>query len=138
MKEKLKNRLKFVLGDDSGDGHGRTDTYFVKSNITVDKFREAHFKFADNYFDVAGLCEEYGESYITDEDIIDKMKKLNLWDEEFREDIYSEDFLNIWLKAVKVIVPDFKYAIVTDDKWDNVHSYGGKRSIGVPGYGLFE
>ena len=141
MKEKLKNKLKFTLGDWSDDGHGKTRIFYVKSNKSVDEFREAHFKFADKYFDIGSLCSEYGDYSIHDEETMNKMKKLNLWNEEFHDYVSPEDLMDVWLNAINIIMPDFRFNVEVNDKWEDVHFYGydeKKRHLNVPGYGLFE
>ena len=35
-------KIKFPVGDHSGDGHGRCDTFIVESNVPVTKLAEVH------------------------------------------------------------------------------------------------
>jgi hypothetical protein len=44
MTEKLLHTIRLVLGDPSGDGHGRTSTHSFRSSLTPDEVRQAYHK----------------------------------------------------------------------------------------------
>ena len=121
----MNNVTNLVIGDWSDDGHGKTATITIKSNLTSKGIEKA-FKVGAKKIgvDITSLCEDY-EDYGLPDEAIAKLKKAGYeGDEEegFLEAGY-ESFAAIYLFTVKIGDPSFEYKEV-DGKNINIGGYG--------------
>lgn len=122
--------VNIIVGDWSDDGHGKTETFAIKSNITRDEIDKAYTQAIKTYpklnaFD--SICEDYEDNSIP-EDLLDELKLLGYqppkWmEKEFR--VSREEFVDIYLFIVKLGNPAFEYSHVNHNE------------LTIGGYGLF-
>jgi hypothetical protein len=138
MKSKmsLNNTISLVLGDWSSDGHGKTDTITLKSNLSrteVVAAYEAGTKTLGFDF-IEKVADEYEDGSLRNPELeILLSHGLNLKDvgieDEVDEDegvsLWVETYANIYLFIVKLGNKDFEY------------EFCGSDSIQIGGYGLF-
>jgi hypothetical protein len=158
----MTHRIRFPVGDWSGDGHGICDWFIVNSNKPVEELREAHFSFHQKTgFDIGDFCRNYSDTilgvpetkFLKDNNLVnDKAMELEYLDESldplekadnFKDAkalcVYdSETLLQIWINCLMFADPELKLEIVQE----NLHSinyYGfdeKQRHLKTPGYGL--
>jgi hypothetical protein len=130
----LNHQVILRTGDWSNDGHGKTNTISIKSNLSVEDIEGAYKKGCKIVkFDLSeDCCSQYEEGAITD-DILKKLRKFptleSAMDVQGRDDEGQTDsrrFTNLYLAIAKLGKPAFEYAIVP---YDNI--------IDIGGYGLF-
>ena len=130
----LINRVEFILGDWSHDGHGQTETISIMSNLNRKQIEKAYKK-GSKLIDldiVENLCCDYEDCSVST-DIVVKLKtagyNLSEWvfDPTGEDDatIDSDEFLEIYLFITKKGNPIFEYKITRSD------------AIEIGGYGLF-
>ena len=141
-----KNTINLVLGDWSDDGHGKTETIVISTNLSkeeIEKGYKAGTKkvkkdFIKNYcseyesnsmpFKDAKLFEKHGISFVGCETY-----EGEDYDPHYPYDPDAENFIifdcsqfaSIYLQIVKLGNPEFTYEIVTNS------------DIKIDGYGLF-
>ena len=141
----LTNIISLVMGDWSHDGHSKSDTYNVSSNLDKRAMKIAYKKASKKLgFDLTeDVAQDYEDHYLVKNklDILVKhgleTKKLNLdYDlkrKNFEEDdpisLYHDDFLKIYLFIVRLGDPEFRYELLDDDVSPTIH---------IGGYGLYE
>lgn len=126
MSNELKHQIKLVFGDWSNDGHGRTEDFVIVSNLSVNAMNKAY----RNGSGILGfdLCDTVGKHY-GDNDL-SLAKKNMLVSHGYSipsatENIWTDEFISIYLFVVKLGNPEFKYE----------HANLGEIHLG--GYGLF-
>lgn len=130
------HQIELILGDSSGDGHEKTETVTIKSNLDKTELEQA---FADGCkktgVDFENLvAADYEENTISQE-LVDKLAVHGFDIAEFSEDekpgkdgysLYTEGYAAIWLFIAKVGNPSFE------------HEEETVPSIYIGGYGLYE
>lgn len=131
--------IQLVLGDWSNDGHGKTDSVFIESNLTAQQIQDAYVA-AMNKLPALKclntLAEDYEDSELSNDHItalreagypIDKFVKE--YEEGYGDDctpsVDKESYTDIYLFIVLVGNPEFKHEVVSLD------------DINIGGYGLF-
>lgn len=151
-REKIMFKIKFTLGDWSGDGHSINKEFIFESNKPVQDVREAHFRFEKIFgFDIGKLCSEYGECWLT-KDMYYKLQDILKWniDEDLTEEWWKEEndkyypdtdeLAWIWAKCLMVSDTELTLKSV-NDSIPTLHFFGYDnqgRHLNTPGYGLFE
>lgn len=133
--------ISLVMGDWSGDGHSKTDTVVIKSNLTVPEITKAYKKASKKLgFD---LIKEVAADYQDNNLSKDNMQALikngfsgELEDDEEEDNggkggyfLWTDSFLDIYLFIVKLGDPNFEYAILQGEL---------NPSINIGGYGLYD
>lgn len=147
MNKKLTHVTSLMIGDWSGDGHSKTITTVIRSNLDSEQIGEAYEKGSKKLG--FNFIEEVAADYEDSSLDLDKLKALidaglNIketfaYDYEIKEvekvlkdedpegyHLWTESYRSIFLFIVKLGDKDFKYEI----------SQGNQITIG--GYGLFE
>jgi len=83
-----KTLICLVIGDWSGDGHCQTDTVIVESSNSKAE-TESAFKKGDEKDGLSSVCEEYEDSMVS-EDLILQLKDFLPW--KFDESLSYEDY----------------------------------------------
>ena len=119
----MNNTINLVIGDWSHDGHEKTETVTVSSNLTIKEIEKA-FKIGVNKlgFDITKCCEDY-EDHVLPKKANDALKKAGFKGVD-EEGYFYETFADIYLFTVKQGDDSFKYKIVTN------------QTINIGGYGL--
>lgn len=135
-------KIKIVIGDWSGDGHGESCAFLYECNKSIEEVREAYFKAKKLHPDICP--ENYNKCYadsILPPKIEKKLRKLGcpLPEEDLEDDFEPEMMANIVCWFIKLGDPEIT---LSDDAGpDNtLHFYGmddKKRHIDFIGYGLF-
>lgn len=132
------NKINFIVGDWSGDGHDKTEDVWIDSNKTIQEIKDAYDKSCEltkltfeekNGF--YGIADNYEDNELSDE-VIEIFTKFNcpLLERVKNENnfLYPEIFAEIWFWFVSLSLPDFEYKVVRDNT-PTIRGYG---------YGLFE
>jgi hypothetical protein len=132
-------KIKFPIGDWSGDGHGKCDYFLATTEATLKDVREAHFAApAVVGFEIGDICKDYQDSEI-DEDIQEKIGEIfPAWDCNRIE--RPEALFILWISLLNHIDPRLMLAPIEDDS-EEINFYGfdeKSRHLDNPGYGLFE
>lgn len=142
----MEHLVQVVVGDWSNDGHGRTETFFIRSSLNGSELARAHaagssivgFSLKDD------VCTGYENSLITKAQLL-KLQELGMtYETENRTDdedlittdyrdreiepsfyIGREDFFNFYLFIATLGNPEFKYELIKPGK------------VNIGGYGLF-
>lgn len=127
------NTINLVLGDWSHDGHGKSETVTIETNLTVKQIANAYKKGSKKIgFDLTEeVASEYEDSSLPI-DVVDSLndagfdveKEVGMYNDEL-DSLDTDNFVKIYLFIVGVGAPSFKYKIV-----HNV-------DINIGGYGLF-
>lgn len=130
MSEQLNNRFKFILGDESGDGHRITETLTIDSNYTCDECKhyyelacdKLNFKFHNK------IATGYQESGLGQNEL-DFFIDNKVITEEESEDLhylYSENFVWLLEKFIQHVKPDLRFVISYEgyDCFNSIHSFG--------------
>jgi hypothetical protein len=133
------NKIKFPIGDWSGDGHGRCEYFLATTPEKIKDVREAHFAAPRIIgFEIGDICKDYGDSEI-DEDIQEKLGEIfPAWSDENIEN--PESLFILWISLLNHIDPRLMLTPVVDDA-EEINFYGRDdkgRHLDTPGYGLFE
>lgn len=151
------HKIKFVLGDWSGDGHGKYEEYMVLSSKSVEELRELHFAAVKLGIDPGEWASSYDEIDIPDEQIEALVKagidigyvQYGIYREEVKgvpeyAVYYAEEvegLLNLWLDVLKLLDETKSLTLeVVKDNVPTMHFYGldeQGRHLDVPGYGMF-
>ncbi len=126
--------INLVMGDQSGDGHGRTEHVTIISNLEKKDIEIAYKAGAKKTkVDLSkNIACDYEDNKISKE-IIEKLIKFGFKGLDYvvgSDDCYSlwsDTYSYLWLFLVSVGNPDFKYEVINDDSPD----------IDIGGYGLF-
>jgi hypothetical protein len=149
-------KIKFSIGDWSDDGHGKSETFLVKSNVPLIDLQEAYFEACnklgvrldgDKKIKWEPPCSDYEDSVFPME-IYKHLKEQGVKMPE-PEDTYDEDDKGVyfnpdqWVDIIlSFIMWQNKKIKLTrmDDDVQTFHFYGidkQNRHIGHIGYGLF-
>lgn len=153
--------LEYSLGNPSGDGHGKCERHFAKSNYSPKEISKAYksatellgFDFvkeiATDYMDGSISCKYTGKllkhgilkpsdfEYSEEEwkEYIDSISENGSFDyEDLNEDFYGLDqdtFVDIFVKIIKLILPDFELTEIITP------TDGYLSELEGAGYGLF-
>ncbi len=156
-------RIKFVIGDWSGDGHSRKEEFLIDSNYNLEELQEAYKRSCkltgltfDGDFEYTGLdliwtdaeyddrqvCVEYEDRYISKlaESIL-LLKGIDVrkdFESESKDKVAlygAEDYLTLLLKFIKLSLRSFTWRIVKDDM--PCFNISEDRRMNL-GYGLFD
>lgn len=136
-----KYKWKITLGDWSDDGHGKTETFVIETNVPFKYIVEYYKKSVEKYLDFSTyVCAEYGDSSINMEQI-ELFESIGMdmsyYKEEFdNEDerfwVAKEDYVDLLLMFVGLSSnKKIEYSIITDKLPEFV------RHASMFGYGLF-
>lgn len=132
------NIISLIIGDRSGDGHGKHEKIVIVSNLSNKEIEAAYKKGVKKIgFDLLEECSDFEDNTISF-DKIEKMNKLGFdykleyVDDDYGEDdkfahVYSEEWKQMYLFFVKAGNPDFNFVEI--DPSSDIH---------IGGYGLFE
>ena len=132
----LPHMINLVMGDWSGDGHSKTETVTILSNIdkrALEKAYKAGAKKTGVDFENE-VAEEYEDNTISAE-VVEKLAKHGFKIEDYSEDedpsdgtygLWTDGYSLAWLFVAQVGNPNFKYEVITDDS----------PNINIGGYGL--
>lgn len=138
------HNITFTLGDPSDDGHGKTKTFHIQCNYSVEEITEAYKKATSILgFDyVEDVCSEYEERYINP----DEARILIEHGIISSEDLESEDYYSVkkgsyWIDECGDYVDIFFEIIrlvLFDCEW-HIADYNEKCLLPLEGagYGLF-
>lgn len=133
--------IALVVGDYSGDGHSKTDVFFITSNMDRKAIKEAYSKGSKKLGKdiVKTICKNYEDSKFP----IKLLEKLGIdyttldgyhdYQDEFDSDfdtevhVYQDDWVQIYLAVVKLGCPSFEYTMMDSN---NI-------AINIGGYGLY-
>lgn len=124
---KLPFAITLLLGDPSGDGHGKSETIVINSNLNATDIGLAYKKGSKELgFDlVSDVCSDYEDNFIP-KDIFDILVKngmeYDLSDYEIKQledadadsrgiNIYTDEYLNIYFFIVFCGNKDFEYEL---------------------------
>lgn len=130
-------KIKFPVGDHSGDGHGRCDTFIVESNVPVTKLVEVHkSSFKNLGFKIEDICCDYQNGTVSSS-ILDALLDKGIIlqeDVEYYTDgwIDPADMLDLWLSILKHLENSLELTVVSETM-PSMASY-----VGIPGYGLYD
>lgn len=128
--------IRLVVGDWSGDGHEKTQTIYIESNLSTDQLTKAY----KNGCKVIGfkLIDYIADDYLDDaigEDEINKLQTTGFDISKIKTEpdfngrtasLYVQNYVDIYLHIVKLGNPKFKFEIVNPPY------------LNIGGYGLFE
>lgn len=131
----MKNRIALVVGDYSYDGHEKSLSFFIDSNLALVDLKKAYKK------GVKKLGINVRKDVATD--CADNMITLDRWkyfanagctiidETHFKNGVYeiwdTKIFVDLWLFTAHIGDPEFEYSLIEDED----------ASIGIGGYGLF-
>lgn len=133
--DKMPYQIDLVIGDWTSDGHGKTKTITITSNLDksdIEKAYSAGVKKTKVDFD-EDVASEYEDSCISTA-IVDLLAEHGFKIEDYSEDeepdskgyiLYNEGYCLAWLFIAQVGNPDFKYEFINNP------------NINIGGYGLF-
>lgn len=135
----MKELIKFVIGDWSGDGHCQKDTYILEiqhdGSMEIKKrLQENEYKIANEYnIHLTFWFADYEDNIIYKDDVekLDKLKidyNKNDLNENGELNVYgTNSFLNIWIQLMNLVDPTLTI------KKANIDCFYSRCS----GYGLF-
>lgn len=132
----LTYKIKLVVGDWSDDGHGKTDSYLVKTNYSAADIKRSYERVLkthklrapcndceDNRVDI-NIVELLAQHNIKTSDILEYDKKNETYSfVDCGQDYFSE----LYLRISSVILTDLVYEFIDSDI----------ATLNVGGYGLF-
>lgn len=143
---------KITLGDPDEDGHGKSKSYTIQSNLSVDKIREAYLAAVEKtsiHF-VEELCAKYADYFITEE-MAHKLEEAginlsfgHIWDtiywqeEKGRMFVDSDEYVDWLIQFIMLGNPNLHLKIVEDELEDVFSCAYKNQYLGTPGYGLFD
>lgn len=134
----LPHMINLVMGDWSGDGHSKTETVTILSNLKkadVEKAYKAGVKKTKVKFS-EDVARNYEDGVITTETVA-ALAKHGFKIEDYSEDeepgdrgygLWTDGYSLAWLFVAQVGNPNFKYEVINDDS----------PNINIGGYGLFD
>lgn len=122
--------IKLVVGDWSGDGHEKTQNYYIYSNLSKKDIDES-LKLAKNKltFDVRNIASDYEERGMSAK----QAAKLTEYNFKFDDDNIENDgsvyltpeiFVDIYLFSIKLGNDNFEYTLLKPDFTINIGGYG--------------
>lgn len=129
--EQMTYTLNLILGDWSHDGHEKTETITIKTNLSKEQIKSAYIK-GSNLIGVDLIDEvaaEYEDSTLSLE-YLEKFKKAGFEPNEdmFYKGFYeldTEEYTNLYFFVLKKGNENFEYEIIENE------------DIDIGGYGLF-
>lgn len=131
----LLHTINLVVGDWSHDGHSKTETVTILSNLDKKALEKAYKKGSKKVgFDLeTDVCADY-EDMSMSEDISEKLKAAGIKPHDYVEEDEAglsfsynhEAFATLWLDIARLGNPDLKYEITADNN----------TTINIGGYGL--
>lgn len=143
----MEHLVQVVVGDWSNDGHGRTETFFIRSSLNGYELDAAHragssivgFSLKDDICSGYDNClitrtqllklQELGMTYETENrtDNEDDVVMTDYRDREIEPSFYigREDYFNFYLFIATLGNPEFKFELIKPGK------------VNIGGYGLF-
>jgi hypothetical protein len=125
------HRIDLILGDPSGDGHGKSQTVVINSSLSRGELLAAYQvgRFIVGFDFINEVCKEYEDCRMKREY---KTKLLELGFFDFYEDGLEEDtcyldqelFAQIFLFICKLGDTLFEYQIVESNSYINIGGYG--------------
>lgn len=130
------NKIRLILGDWSGDGHGKSEDIYVECNLDKDNLAKAFDAGVKKLeVDISDCCSDYEDSSIP-RDIyqiiaaVDPKWTKKLLGEEEPENEYDyveyKTFATLWMLTAQAGNPDLKWDFCEDSPY-----------IAIGGYGLF-
>jgi hypothetical protein len=135
--------VNIVMGDSSGDGHDKTETFTLSINRTPDELNDAYNRGLElGMPSIVGQCEDYQDHALTERFVEAFIAAVDAHPEAFtttdreilrekledaQEWCMPEDFMLFYLAVCKVGYPDLMWTVVSDTT-----------NIFIGGYGLFE
>ena len=128
--------IQIEIGDWSGDGHGKCQTFTFESNLPIEEVREAYFAAREQHPEICpeSFCAEY-EDYDIPKKVRDRAKQLGF---KFRKNIATEDLAEF--TAFFCMLGDDNLCLTKTTPLESLAFYGSDakgRSIEFIGYGLF-
>jgi len=133
----FKHKTKLVTGDSSGDGHEKSDDFYIESNLTKAEINAAYERGSEIIgFD---FCKEIASEYENREFPLDKVKileELGMFEyccvdvmTDKKDNItgaylYPESFLQVFLFIVKLGNSSFEYEQVKAESYIDIGGYG--------------
>lgn len=121
--------VHLVIGDWSDDGHGKTDSVFIESNLTALQIEEAYSQFFTNNLELAlykDFCEDYDDVRLP-EKLATFLLEAGLIMQGYIDTenfiVNQDEYVQIYLFIVKLARPDFKYSLIEIPKC-NIGGYG--------------
>lgn len=144
MNEELGHIITLVIGDWSHDGHSKTDTISIKSNISIKEVENA-YNFGKKVIKidlVEDVCRGYEENFIEFKDFqkfidagfletgfeLNKNDLKSIKNKKTIEYVDSDLFVALYLFTVSCGNDKFKYEIIENNE----------SQINIGGYGLYE
>lgn len=128
----MREIVRVVLGDWSDDGHGKTETYVIKTNLSGKELEKA-FKAGvkKSGFDITEHCGD-NEDYAIPDDLYDYFEKAgvvfdSIQDEPGNHFCCTDDFFHVYMKTCEIGNDTLKWSV--EKNYDN--------EIRIGGYGLF-
>jgi len=133
--EGMDNIFRIPIGDRWGDGHGKYESFTVRSNKTIKEVRAIHKNHAEaTGVDITKVCDRYRDSLVPEE-VATRLEKLGIplerIDEGPESSVYmdTEVMAGLWMSLLKLTDPTFEFQFVRNDMDTLDHHVG---------YGLFE
>lgn len=131
----MNNIIKLLVGDPSNDGHGKTESLIIDSNLSIKQLESAYKKGSKTLkFDLFKYCNDWEDAKIPFKEwkkLIDNgldVKDFGCYDqieEEFDTSfLYSLDYFTVYLFICKFGNNDFKYSITEEANVLNIGGYG--------------
>lgn len=124
------------IGDWSNDGHGRCETFKIKSNKPVREVREVYYRVKTvTGVNLEKICKYNNESRMEDE-VIEKLIKLGFFNKlYFEEDaeytvddiahyISTDDFAELFIFLLNLVDDTLHLELELENKDDTFHFYG--------------
>ena len=124
--------VRVVLGDEYDDGHGKSYSINIESNLKEKEIKKAYNIGSKKVnVNLLSLCEEFECCYIPKKEydkLIDNGYKFSettiCYTEDDTVDIQIDEYINIWLFLVKKGNENFEYSIIESDYEMNIGGYG--------------
>jgi hypothetical protein len=124
--------VRVALGDEYDDGHGKSYSINIESNLKEKEIKKAYNIGSKKVnVNLLSLCEEFECSYIPKKEydkLIDNGYKFSettiCYTEDDTVDIQIDEYINIWLFLVKNGNENFEYSIIESDYEMNIGGYG--------------
>lgn len=135
------NKIGFCIGDWSGDGHEKTETFYIESKFTEKDFREASSKGKKIVRLGSNVCSDYEDrtfpgnvlktiidhGLITEKslDCVVEAKDMDPdWKLGDDVEVWGEEFFKLHLAVCKIGNPDLEWKVISDDPVINIGGYG--------------
>ena len=148
--EAINYEFEMPIGDWSGDGHGKCDTYHILSNQPVEQVRETHYKTKEvTGIDIEEVCADYEDSILSPE-AANTLREMGFepgkysycctGSEEDGVEMSPRDMAELWCFLLMKTDPELKLEIIPEAKLPMLPFYGfddKKRHISFVGYGCY-